>query len=88
MDQLRKLLKTARVEQGASLEDLASTLQVPPEALLALEAGGPIEADVLFGLVNLLNISPETVMPLIGELGWDVSGDSEIESLVGRRARG
>ena len=86
MDQIRKLLKAARIEQHISLEDLATTLQVTYESLLTFEAGGAIEADVLFGLVNLLNVSPEAVMPYLNDLGWNLASELDIENLVsGRR---
>lgn len=82
MDQLRKLLKAARIERGISIEELGQTLQVSYETLLAFEAGGEIAADSLFGLVNFLNVSPEIVMPYLDDLGWSLASENEIEDLV------
>ncbi len=87
MDQLQKLLKAARLEQGTSLEELAATLEIRTQTLRAFEEGGAIEADVLFGLVNLLNIPPELVLPHLDEIGWDIADEKQIEGLVGRSGK-
>ena len=84
MDQLRKILKAARIEQAKTVDELAATLEILVQTILDFETGGHIEADVLFGLVNLLNVSPDLVVPHLGQIGWDITDETTIEQLVSK----
>jgi transcriptional regulator with XRE-family HTH domain len=76
LDKINTLLKKARIDQGIAIEQLAEMLSCSVDSLLAFEAGDmSIEADLIFGLVNALNVSPEVVLPIIREMGFQMDNE-------------
>jgi transcriptional regulator with XRE-family HTH domain len=76
LDKIRKLLKKARIDQGIAIEQLAETLSCSVDSLVAFETGDlSLEADLIFGLVNALNVSPEVVLPIIREMGFQMDNE-------------
>ncbi len=82
MKHIRDLLKTTRLENSTSLADLAKLLDVPVAKLEAFESGASsLEVELLFGLVNALNIDPEDFLNLLSREVIDTTSDSATELL-------
>jgi|GEM_PF-4897688 len=80
MKQIRALIQSTRLSLSMSLDELARFLDVPVQVLADFESGAAsIEAEVLFGLVNALNIEPEEFLSQLDRDEIDLTCDSAIQ---------
>ena len=81
MKQIGEILKAARATKGMTATDLAEAVGIPLEQILSAESGTSIQADVLYSLVNYLNIPPDEVLSYIEARNWSCATDADVEDL-------
>ena len=73
MNEIRELIRRKRLELGLSVEVIATELNADPEVIETFENGAAsIESSLLFGLINILNLTPEEVEPAMGKAELEI----------------
>ena len=73
MSELRELIRRKRLELGLAVETVAIELNTDAAEIEHFENGtSSIESSLLFGLINILNLTPEEVEPAIGKAELEI----------------
>ena len=68
MRELREMMKRKRLELGLTVTTVAAELHVEITEIENFENGNSsIEGSLLFGLINMFNLTPEEIEPVIGK---------------------